>query len=122
MPTGPANLEYDPEADVYRLSDVHSAPGAISTAIVTAVAAIHDVSIAGLEPLTDRVDPDALDRLFTPGRCGSPRLDGTLTFQFANCTITVESEGEVRIEPGEDIEAEPGSEPEPESEWRAEDA
>lgn len=115
MPRSPANLEYDPEADIYRLSDVHSSPGAISTVIVTAVAAIHDVPIASLETLTDRVDPDALDRLFAPCRGGSPRIDGTLTFQFADCTITVESEGEVRIEPGEDVESES------KSEWRAED-
>jgi hypothetical protein len=118
MPTGPANLEHDPETEIYRLSDVHSAPGAPSTAIVTAVAAIHDVPIASLDPLTNRVDPDALDRLFTPGRGGAPQLDGTLTFEFAECTITVESEGEVRIVPDEGVE--PASTSEIDSERRAE--
>jgi hypothetical protein len=124
MPSGPANLDYDPEDDVYRLPDAHAVPGAISTAIVTAVAAIHDTPVADLECLTDRVDPDALDRLFAPTRDGSPRLDGELRFEFAGCTVVVESEGEIRIYPGEDAGGEVASEvdSEPESGWKAEDA
>lgn len=100
MPEGPADLEYDPDADVYRIPDVHAAPGGISTAVVTAVAAIEDTPIEDLEPLSDRVDPEALDEVFEPLSEGR-RRGGVLRFSFEGCAVAVESEGTVRIDPGD---------------------
>jgi hypothetical protein len=49
--------------------------------------------------LNDAVHPDALNRLFSPKLDGTPRTGGTLTFEFSGCLVTVDSDGEIRVDP-----------------------
>lgn len=57
--------------------------GSITTRVVRAVAAEEGVDPLDLPPLSDVVDPDALDRLFDPSRCGTATEDGTCEVWFS---------------------------------------
>lgn len=70
----------------------------VSVAIVEAVAEAEGVQPAELTPpLYDVVDTDALDRLFAPN---SQRqlTEGTTRFTYNGYTVTVEADGEIRVE------------------------
>lgn len=47
-------------------------------------------------PLYHVIDPDALDRLFTPTG-GSGRTDGYVEFTFAGCDVVVSGGGEIDV-------------------------
>lgn len=63
----------------------------VHTAVVRAVSAVEGRDPLSLRPLTDVLDPDALDRLFDPQPDGSARRGGSLTFVYSNCRVTVEN-------------------------------
>lgn len=66
----------------------------LSTAVVEAVADVEDVDPCDLpEPLADAIDPDALDELFRD----RPDVDGQVRFRFCGHTVTVTSDGRVRV-------------------------
>jgi len=71
-----------------------------STALLLAVSSIQNVEPDELEPLSARIDPDALDAFVTHwnGTAGESS-DGTVTFSFSGCEITVRADGEVVIDP-----------------------
>lgn len=50
-----------------------------------------------MEPLNDCVDPDALDKLFSPRQDGTPRHGGSVSFDVNGRTVTVYSDGEVAV-------------------------
>lgn len=50
-------------------------------------------------PLYESIDPDALDKLFRPTPSGKARSEGTVTFDYADCEITVHSDGLLRVRP-----------------------
>ena len=66
--------------------------------IVAAVSAERGVDPVDLPPLYERVDPDALDALFasTPVREGN--LSGSVSFEYASCTVEVSADGAVDVE------------------------
>lgn len=67
-----------------------------SAAVVTAVANELDTDPEELEtPLHDFVEPDALDALFAPTHKGVARANGRVTFSMHDCSVTVDSGGEV---------------------------
>jgi len=70
----------------------------LSTTVVLAVARARGVTATALPPLAEVVDPDALDRLFTPDRHGGP-VDGRVSFEFADRAVTVRRDGEVLVRP-----------------------
>ena len=59
--------------------------------IVDAVASHSDTDPLDLSPLHEAIDADALDSLFHEGSSGSVR------FQYAGRTVTVDSEGSVDV-------------------------
>lgn len=71
----------------------------LSTTILSLVGSAMDADPTELEPLNDAVDPDALDALFAPREGGTPRRPGTLSFQFAGFTVTVDADGTVALRP-----------------------
>jgi len=99
MAEEPAGMEYDEDTGVYVVADVFDAPGDVHTTVVTAVGAVTDAEPAEMERLYGRIDPDALDAVFAPLPDGTRRTGGELTFSLAGCTVSLYSEGELRIDP-----------------------
>ena len=62
-----------------------------STAVVRAVSAVEGRDPRSMRPLTDVLDPDALDALFGPRHDGTPRPGGSLTFVYSRCRVTVDN-------------------------------
>lgn len=73
----------------------------ISVTVANAVATAVDTEVTALEPLHYAINADALERLFEP-RANGLRSDGSVTFQYSGCTVTVTAAGEVTVEPNED--------------------
>lgn len=69
----------------------------VYTEVVRAVAREKGVDPLTLDPpLYDVLDPEALDSLYRSGR--SPRTPLEVSFSYADCTVTVDDEGSVRVE------------------------
>lgn len=71
----------------------------ISERVVDEVAAATDSDPIDLEPLYTRVDPDALDALFSNGAGTTVRHQGEITFPMAGCDVTVGADGTVEVDP-----------------------
>lgn len=70
----------------------------LSAAVVDAVAEAADVDPANLgTSLYDRIDPDALDNLFSDRHNGMPRGSGHVVFTLLEYEVTVYSDGNVVI-------------------------
>ncbi|QCC53007.1 HalOD1 output domain-containing protein [Natronorubrum bangense] len=69
----------------------------LSVAIVDAVATFCDEEITELEPLHYTINTDALERLFEP-RAEGVRSDGSVVFEYNGCLVTVDADGEIRVE------------------------
>ncbi|QFU82795.1 HalOD1 output domain-containing protein [Natronorubrum aibiense] len=68
---------------------IGSTDGAVSMAIVSAVASKRDAVPTELPPLYEWIDPDALDALFEPTQSSGPR-HGHLEFTYDSHEICVE--------------------------------
>ena len=72
----------------------------LSVTVATAVASVTGRDVTELEPLHYTVNTDALERLFEP-RPNGLRSDGTVTFDYQGCTVTITADGEISVEPAE---------------------
>lgn len=72
--------------------------GALSTAVVRAVAEVAGVDATELPPLYTAIEPDALDAIFMPTPEGDPR-QGTVIFRYADHRVEVTAEGDIAVEP-----------------------
>ncbi|QIO24461.1 HalOD1 output domain-containing protein [Haloarcula sp. JP-L23] len=63
----------------------------ISGAVVRAVSAVEGRDPRSLRPLSEVLDPDALDIVFDSQHDGTPRPGGRLTFVYSKCCVTVEN-------------------------------
>lgn len=86
------SLGRDAETGVYRARYDRSEPA--TTAIVIHVAAANECDPLDLPPLANAVDPDALDRVFS-----GETLAGRVSFMYADCEVTLRSDGRIRIVP-----------------------
>jgi len=79
----------------YETSDIE-----LSVTVVHAV-----LEVTGKDPtdvnLNDVIQPDALNRIFSPKHDGTPRDGGRVEFDFAGCHVTVCGDGEVRVAPNQ---------------------
>lgn len=69
----------------------------LSTAIVSTVARLSDTDPVNVGRIFDRIDPDALDRLFEPAREDLDRNDGHLWFPLDGYGVTVYGNGFVVV-------------------------
>jgi len=76
----------------------------LSRGVVKAVAEATDISPAPgaaadcdatLEPLYNAVDPEALDAIFRPAGSDAAPVSGRITFSYAGCEVTAESDGRI---------------------------
>ncbi|WP_222919943.1 HalOD1 output domain-containing protein [Natrinema sp. SYSU A 869] len=72
----------------------------VSTALLMTVSSVLGVEPDDLEVLSECIEPDALNALFVHWRSEEPRVgDGSITFTFSQCTVTVRADGEIVIDP-----------------------
>lgn len=70
--------------------------GQFTSQILGAVADVRDCSVEDLDTrLYDVIDPDCLERLFSPRANGASRSDGRVVFTVENCEVTVRSDGRI---------------------------
>lgn len=91
---------YDERRETYHTWYDEKTYEPVSTAVIAALTAAIDVELENLEGIGTYVDPDALNALFDhwgsrEGRIGS----GSVSFPFADCTVTVSTDGEIEIDP-----------------------
>lgn len=91
---------YDEDGDTYHVWWSGDESQSASAALVLAVASVLETDPADLETLSRRIDPDALDALFSHWARHRPG-SGSVSFRFARCAIIGYASGEFRIEPPE---------------------
>jgi hypothetical protein len=83
----------------------------LSETIVHAVADTLGVDPVDLDDrISDRIDPDALDRLFHSHGGDTPSPDGLVVFSMAGCRIEVEGNRSVVVTPSRDVSTAAGLE------------
>ncbi|WP_458210846.1 HalOD1 output domain-containing protein [Haladaptatus sp. NG-SE-30] len=70
-----------------------------SIQIINAVSDATDCPVEELDPLYDAIDPDALDRLYSPTYHGDVRSGGEVTFLYAGYQVVVDGSGTVELTP-----------------------
>jgi hypothetical protein len=75
----------------------------VSTAIVRAVSAVEGRPRRYMPPLSNVVDPEALDELFEARSDGSPRTGGRLSIVYGSCRVILESDEYLRLTPLENV-------------------
>jgi hypothetical protein len=93
-------LNYDELAGVYRTRHDFDGDMRLSETVASAVAAL-EPDLSDARPLSDCVDPDALDALLAP-HDGCPREGACVTFQLAGYRVTAACDGEVVVYPPTD--------------------
>ncbi|ELZ08180.1 hypothetical protein NP511_01285 [Natrinema thermotolerans] len=68
----------------------------LSVTVADAVATYKGVEVTDLEPLHYSINADALERLFEP-RTDGLRSNGSVTFEYSDCLVTVTADGEIRV-------------------------
>lgn len=71
----------------------------ISQRVIEQVAEETNTDPIDLEPLFTRIDPDALDALFSNGAGATVRAEGEVTFPMGGCEVTVDASGAINVEP-----------------------
>jgi hypothetical protein len=77
-----------------------TAPDETVVHIIETVAAREDVSPNELAPLTQAVDPDAIEAFVSPDRAGprgAANRSARLTFEYTGYTVTVDADGVVTV-------------------------
>ena len=69
----------------------------LSVAVADAVATVLGRDVIDLDPLHYAINADALERLFEP-RADGLRSDGSVTFEYNDCLVTVYAGGEIVVE------------------------
>ncbi|WP_277540659.1 HalOD1 output domain-containing protein [Haloarcula laminariae] len=70
--------------------------------VLTAVAEATGTAPTDLAPLSETVEPDALEQLFTPtGTETSQSAAGSVAFRYEGCIVTVYADGRVTVEHAE---------------------
>lgn len=91
------SLNYDEMAGVYRTRHDFDDDESLSETVAAAVATL-EPDLSDTRPLSDCVDPDALDALLVP-HDGCPREGASVTFRLAGYRVTVACDGEVVVYP-----------------------
>lgn len=91
---------YDDDRGTYHTWCDDGAYEPVSTALLMTVSSVLGIEPDDLEPLSECVEPDALNALFVHWRGDEPRVgDGAITFTFSQCAVTVRADGEIVIDP-----------------------
>jgi hypothetical protein len=94
------SIEYDELAGVYRTCHDFGGGRSLSETVAAAITSI-EPDLVDARPLSDCLDPDALDALFAPND-GGQRSGACVTFQLAGYRVTAACDGEVVVYPPTD--------------------
>lgn len=96
---------YDARAETYHVWCGGTDYEPVSTTLIVVLSSLFGVEPDELEPLSTRVDSDALNALVGHwfGE-GTAPADASVSFSFADCAITVRADGEIAIDPGPSLE------------------
>ncbi len=83
----------------------------VSQQVVQAVAEEKNADPLELEPIFNAIDPESLDTLFEPTKAGSRRATGSVTFSYAECTVTVDADGSIDVTRDAPARSSPQAEP-----------
>lgn len=84
--------EFDEQDDLHRVK-YDSGQTTPSLAVIIIVANITGRNPSELDPLSESINPDAVDALFAADRSSVSQL----TFQYSGCEITVGTDGVVEV-------------------------
>lgn len=73
-------------------------PEPLTAAVLEAVASAEQIDPTELESLTSRIDPDALDALFSPRLDGRARVEGVVQFPLGDYVVSVYADGEIIVQ------------------------
>ena len=91
---------YEQANDRYTFHYDADGSATLSTTIVHAIATVADVDVSqGEFSLYDSIDPDALERLFSPKNDGEKRTGGHVAFTALDHEVYVYANGDVFIYP-----------------------
>jgi hypothetical protein len=96
-------LGYDPIRGSYHLHHDWTSSSPLSQTVTYVILALSGEEPSSGPPLSESVDPDALDQLFR-NKCLDDRSNDHLTFTHDGCTITVYRSGQVIAYPPTDGE------------------
>lgn len=92
--------EPDDETNTYRTRYKGEADDSLSTAVVKAVAEFLELPPTELDPLYEVFDPEVLDKLYeATGGFVEPEEEGSLTFTYSRCEVTVFWSGIIEVRP-----------------------
>jgi hypothetical protein len=75
-------------------------PGeSVSVAVVTAVADAENADPNVLPPLSEMLDTDALDAMFTPVDGTTTDGHGRITFEYSMSQVTIDGSDQITVEP-----------------------
>ncbi|MBZ6495408.1 HalOD1 output domain-containing protein [Natrinema longum] len=98
--TNGRTVYYDDDRGTYHTWCDDGAYEPVSTALLMTVSSVLGVEPDDLEALSECVEPDALNALFGHWRGDEPRVgDGSISFRFSQCAVTVRADGEIEIDP-----------------------
>lgn len=97
------DLSYDSETGAYQFYYDRESPGPLSQSVAHLTTLLSDGGPESGQPLSNSIDPDSLDRLFTadPSR---NHCNDHLTFTHRNCMITVHRSGRIVVYPPSPME------------------
>lgn len=89
-------------SDTGRVVVEHDGNVHIGTTIVRAIGEATGTPVAEMgTQLYDVVDPDALNHLFADRLNGVPRRGGRVVLSVAGCTVTLDGDGVITVDPDE---------------------
>ena len=93
---------YDPTSGTYHVQHDWDGRSSLTYTILSTVAAVTGDEPQELEPLSEIVDPDALERVFEPGRVRGGAKDGCLMIRFNRCLVKLFADGHLEVDPPAD--------------------
>lgn len=98
-------VQYDAATHTYRLEYDWWHDYSVTTAIVMAIAAITNTPQTDVELIAETLNPDALNNLYAPSDGDRLRReDGYTTFNMHGCNVTIYANGDIDIEPPDELE------------------
>lgn len=70
----------------------------IAVAVIDTVSRFEDREASALPPLTESVNPDALDNLFGYDTGQAPASSGHISFEYSNSTVYIGGDGTISVE------------------------
>ena len=98
--TSGRTIYYDKGCGTYHTWCNDSSHEPVSTALLLTISSVLEVDPNDLEMLSEYIEPDALNALFGHWQCVEPLAgEGSVSFPFSECTVTIHADGELVIDP-----------------------